>query len=396
MVSDELPSRSRDGTRGWLQRGELPYPLRGDRDHLPEFVFAGVETRKEVKEAAEDFFGRVADHHLAEERRLAYVAITRTKHEVGLFGSWWATQVRPRTPSVFIRELENAGLTAPVSPAPDHEENPREQSADELLWPGDPLGERRGVVEQVAGDVLAQVARMPEGIDQAQKQALDDAIAHHNAPRRPVHPAVPFRLAASSLAGLLKESEAVMARRVRPTPRTVMGQAKAGTLFHEWVEAHYRELGVMLLAPDVDVDADSEGESVSDLESWREGFLASDFAQRTPLAIEREIHLPVAGRVVVCKIDAVFETDTGVDIIDWKTGRPPANADEEQARSLQLSLYRLAWSAWSGLPVEQITAGWWFSQTREVVRPERLMSFDELEKALIEAIGIYGADDKNS
>lgn len=396
MVSDELPSKSRDGTRGWLQRGELPYPLRGDRDHLPEFVFAGVETRKDVKEAAEAFFGRVADHHLAEERRLAYVAITRTKHEVGLFGSWWATQIRPRTPSVFIRELESAGLTAPVSPAPENEENPREQSTDELLWPGDPLGERRGVVEQVAGDVLAQVARMPEGIHQAQKQALDDALALHNSPARVTQPAIPFRLAASSLDGLLRDSEAVMATRVRPTPRTVMSQAKAGTLFHEWVEAHYRELGVMLLSPDVDVDVDPEGDGVADLESWREGFLASDFAQKTPLAIEREIHLPVAGRVIVCKIDAVFDTDTGVDIVDWKTGRPPANADEEQTRSLQLSLYRLAWSAWSGLPVEHITAGWWFSQTREVVRPERLMSFDELEKALIDAIGVYGASDINS
>jgi DNA helicase II / ATP-dependent DNA helicase PcrA len=363
---------------------------------LPQFVFAGCETRKEVKDQAEDFFGRVSDHQLAEERRLAYVAITRTKHEVGLFGSWWATQVRPRTPSVFIRELENAGLTTPVPTAPEHDDNPREHSADDVLWPGDPLGERRGVVERAAAGVLAQAARMPEGIDQAQREALDDAISAYNAPARPPKPAIPVRLAASSVGGILSDPDAVMAGRRRPTPRIVMGVERAGTVFHEWVETHYRELGVMVLAADVDVDSDPESDVVPDLESWREGFLASEFAQKTPLAIEREIHLPVAGRVIVCKIDAVFETETGVDIIDWKTGRPPATAQEEQARSLQLSLYRLAWSAWSGMPIEQITAGWWFSQTRELVRPKSLLTSGELEVALTAAIASYQADATNS
>lgn len=396
MVSDELPSRSRDGTRGWLQRGELPYPLRGDRDHLPEFVFAGCETRKEVKDQAEEFFSRVGDHHLAEERRLAYVAVTRTKHEVGLFGSWWATQIRPRTPSVFIRELENAGLTTPVPPAPQHDENPREQAADDVMWPGDPLGERRGVVERAATNVLAQVQRMPDGISQAERHALDEAITAYNTPTKPAKPAIPVRLAASSLGGILGDPEAIMAARRRPTPRQVMGAERAGTVFHEWVENHYRELGVMLLSADVDVDSDTEFEAVTDLELWREGFLASEFAQKTPLAIEREIHLPIAGHVIVCKIDAVFETETGVDIIDWKTGRPPATADEEKVRSLQLSLYRLAWSAWSSMPLEQITTGWWFSQTRELVRPKSLLSVEELEAALTKAVASYQADDTNS
>jgi DNA helicase II / ATP-dependent DNA helicase PcrA len=396
MVTDELPSKPRDGTRGWLQRGELPYPLRGDRDHLPEFTFSGLDTRKEVKEAALDFFERVADHHLQEERRLAYVAITRTKLEVGLFGSWWATQLRPRTPSVFLRELENAGLVDRLPAASEYDDNPREAAADDVLWPGDPLGDRRHVVEHAATQVLSHASRMPEGIDKSVRQALDDAIAAQTAPARPAKPPIPLRLAASSLGGILTGPEEVMARRVRPTPRLVMGAERAGTLFHEWVETHYRELGVMVLTGDVDVDAWSESEEVPDAESWRDGFLASDFAHRTPLAIEREIHLPVAGRVIVCKIDAVFETESGVDIIDWKTGRPPANAQEEQARSLQLSLYRLAWSAWSGMPVDQITAGWWFSQTRELVRPSRLMSSKELEEALTGAIGRYEVPDTNS
>ncbi len=396
MVTDELPSKSRDGKKGWLQRGELPYPLRGDREHLPEFTFGGAETRKEVKDAAEEFFSRVADYHLAEERRLAYVAITRTKQEVGLFGSFWATQLRPRTPSVFIRELDKSGLIAPVPQASEFDENPRENAVDDVLWPGDPLGERRPAVEHAAAQLLPHVARAPHGIDESFRQALDEAITAQHAPPRAAKPAIPFRLAASSLEGIVKDSDTVMARRMRPVPRQVMGAERAGTLFHEWVETHYRERGVTLLAGDVDIDGEPEANTMSDEASWREGFLASDFAHQTPLAIEREIHLPIARRVVVCKIDAVFETDTGVDIIDWKTGRPPANAEEERARSLQLSLYRLAWSAWSGMPLEQITAGWWFSATRELVRPATLLTMDELEAVLTDAFGAYEAGDTKS
>ena len=396
MVTDELPSKPRDGTKGWLQRGELPYPLRGDRNHLPEFVFDGLETRKDVKDVAEEFFGNISDHLLAEERRLAYVAVTRTQREVGLFGSWWATQTRPRSPSVFIRELDNAGLTPPLPASSEFEENPREMAADDVLWPGDPLGDRRASVEHAAAEVLAHAARMPEGIDQSQRDALDRAIAAYQAPGQPAPPPLPLRLAASSVESVLRDPQAVMASRLRPTPRQVMGAERAGTLFHEWVETHYRELGVMFLGGDVDADSEQEADGPSDLESWREGFLASEFAQKTPLAIEREIHLPIAGRVIVCKIDAVFETDTGVDIVDWKTGRPPANAEEEQARSLQLSLYRLAWSAWSQMAVENITAGWWFSKTRELIRPTHLMSVDELEAALYAAIASYESADTNS
>jgi DNA helicase-2/ATP-dependent DNA helicase PcrA len=393
MVTEELPSTSRDGTRGWLQRGELPYPLRGDRDHLPEFRFSGCQTRKEVKEAAQEFFGDVASHHLAEERRLAYVAITRTKHDVGLFGSFWATQRRPRTPSVFIRELENAGLVATLPTSPQHDENPREAGVDDVLWPGDPLGDRRQVVDAVASEVLVRMAQMPEGIDESTRQALDDAIRLHNTPHKSLRPPLPFRLAASGVEGIVRDPVAVMASRMRPTPRTVRGPERSGTLFHEWVETHYRERGVMFLGGDVDADGEPTLDQVEDLEAWRKGFLASEFATRTPLAIEREIHLPVAGHVIICKIDAVFETETGIDIIDWKTGRPPKNADEEQSRSLQLSLYRWAWSAWSGTPAEQITAGWWFSTTRELVRPTTLLAFDELQALLTGAISAYEDED---
>jgi DNA helicase-2/ATP-dependent DNA helicase PcrA len=40
-------------------------------------------------------------------------------------------------------------------------------------------------------------------------------------------------------------------------------------------------------------------------------------------------------------------------IVDWKTGRMPRPAQLRE-RSLQLSLYRLAWHERTGLPLERI------------------------------------------
>ncbi len=394
MVDQELPSTSREGTKGWLTRGELPYPLRGDRDHLPHFSWQQAGTRKEVKDLADEFSSEVAHWQLTEERRLVYVAVTRAKSDVGLFGSWWATQKRPRKPSVFLADLEQAGLIEALPKNSQYDDNPVGEESDSTLWPADPLGERRESVSEAARVVREALAAMPEAMAPDGAAALDAAIAREKTAGAGETPALPFRLAASSLQAILHQPDAVMEARQRPTPRRVFGQERRGTAFHEWVEKHFQDAGHLVLAGDWGLDDDGDLPESVDMESWREAFLASDFAHRSPVAIEREIHLPLAGHVIVCKIDAVFATESGVDIIDWKTGRPPANADEEKARSLQLSLYRLAWSEWTGLEPEKITAGWWFSQTGQIQRPTSLLGRAELEDALADATRRYGDESK--
>lgn len=399
LVADELPSKSRDGSMGWLKRGELPYPLRGDREHLPRFAFDRVESRKELVDSAKEFFHDVAHTQLREERRLMYVAVTRAKRDVGLFGSWWASQKTPRAPSIFVAELADAGLLPPPPEASGYETNPGDGAAEDTFWPGDPLEGRREVVTQSAGAVLDELPTMPQGLDPTHRDALDEVLARlrHSSPA--VRPAIPFRLAASSIGALIADASLMMDRRARPLPRVSKGAERAGTDFHAWVEDHYRASDHLLTGGDSDLDGETGVgvmEDLEDLEVWRDAFLASPFATTTPRAIEREIHLPIAGHVVVCKIDAVFDTPTGVDIIDWKTGRPPANAEQERVRSLQLSLYRLAWAAWTGDAPETITAGWWFSRTAEVVRPSTLLSFDELEGTLLEVFRDYESSRTNS
>ena len=83
LVEEELPSKPRE-VRAWLNRGELPYVFRGDRDSLPHFAWQGATTRKEAMDSQEAFAQEVREHQLAEERRLMYVAVTRAKHRLAL------------------------------------------------------------------------------------------------------------------------------------------------------------------------------------------------------------------------------------------------------------------------------------------------------------------------
>ena len=82
LVSDELPARPLEGYRGWLAFGQFPWPERGDADQLPEFAWNTATTRKELLDLQKDFEERVRERSVAEERRLAYVAVTRARHEL--------------------------------------------------------------------------------------------------------------------------------------------------------------------------------------------------------------------------------------------------------------------------------------------------------------------------
>ena len=58
--------------------------------------------------------------------------------------------------------------------------------------------------------------------------------------------------------------------------------------------------------------------------------------------------------IAICKLDAVYRRGDRVEIVDWKTGRPPRTAAEREERLAQLRLYRRAYQARSGVPAELI------------------------------------------
>lgn len=385
VVEGELPSSPRD-SRGWLSRGELPYDFRGDRDSLPVFGWRQATTRKEAKDAFAQFVEDVADHRGAEERRLMYVALTRAKHRVLLSGSFWASTAKPRGPSTFLRELESEGLCAELPLAPMNDAPPERTVPVGEPWPRDPLGSRRPVLEAAATAVRTAMASDAPG--EPSPDVARAGLALQADVSRAPEVILPTRIAASALERLLVDPEAYRDSLVRPLPHKPHSAAVRGTLFHRWVEQRLGSTVPAGLFEPVD-DGEVSEDSLT-IEQWQERFEDSEFAGVTPIAVEAELHLPLAGRVIVCKIDAVFPGANGPRIIDWKTGKAPVSPEELAAKSIQLSVYRIAWAQWTGTDISTIDAAWWFARDNAVVPAPRLLDQEELEGLIAAALAKIG------
>ncbi len=400
VVADELPSKPLGGTTGWLSLGVLPYPLRGDADELPHFDWRGAETRKELVERRDDFTAAVGAHLEKEERRLAYVAVTRARHRLLLTGSFWSRQTKPRGPSPFLLPLLERGILSPAPPeAPENETNPLVvDDGDEAWWPGDPFGSDPTTSRRVR--VLRGADRV-RAADAGRGSVWDDDITLLLAERaeresRAGRVRIPARVPASAVKDFVTEPEATAQRLRRPLPQRPYRATRLGTVFHRWVEQTYglatAAEAIDGLTLDLDALEEGGGEAVERerLEQLQQTFAASPWAHRTPLDVERELHLVMEGRILVCKIDAVYAVEGApdrVEIVDWKTGRAPRDADDRRAKELQLALYRLAYARWRGLPLDDVDAVFYFVADDEVLRPTALPDEAELRRLWRASIG---------
>ena len=103
----------------------------------------------------------------------------------------------------------------------------------------------------------------------------------------------------------------------------------------------------------------------------------------TPLALEVPVSLALEGAFLSGVIDAVYPNPSGegIWIVDWKTGRVPSG--EELARkSLQLSVYRLAWHQKTGLPLNQIETKFHYVQAERTIDITRHPSEAQLSRML--------------
>ncbi|NQX12831.1 UvrD-helicase domain-containing protein [Microbacteriaceae bacterium VKM Ac-2855] len=387
LVEGESPSRPKEGSNGWLRFGGMPFAFRGDAAEVPDLRWRTLDTQKDFVDEKERFAAELLVRHIAEERRLAYVAVTRARHHLLLSGSWWAGQTKPRGPGLFLRDLESAGVigTLPVEPA--DAENPLQDDARTFRWPHDPLGERGPRVRRAA----ELVRSAPPSLEGPLGAELALLLAEREARLRAAEYVVlPARVPASRFKDIVSEPATVAAQLRRPMPERPYRQTRLGTMFHSWVENRY---GIRGAAEAVDVfpdEIDGFDESRIDDDGMRAlmaTFERSEWAGRRPDAVEIEIHLELAGHIVVCKLDAVYETAGGYQIVDWKTGRAPKDARDLELKQFQLALYRLAFAQWRGIPVESIDAVFYFVADDLVVRPERFYSERELSDALSSATG---------
>jgi ATP-dependent DNA helicase UvrD/PcrA len=405
-----FPARPVASTR-WTENPRLlPFGLRGDAGDLPALADLSAPSLAAFTQAC-------TARELAEERRLAYVAVTRAGYWVACTGYWWGDGVSPLGPSVFLNEVRaaceaGAGMVARWMPPPGEDAtNPLLTDPVPLPWPPSPAGPRHAAVAEAAALVERARARLttaPEpgagtaagglaGGDQlmAAAWAADTGLLlAEREERRADLSAVtlPGRLTVSALVTMAADP-AELAREIRrPMPRPPAPQARRGSAFHRWLEERF---GQQRLLDPADLlgaaDELADDGDASDLASLRAHFEAGEWGSRWPVEVEVPFEMLVAGRSVRGRIDAVFAdaADGRYDLVDWKTGAPPEAAHDRHAAAVQLAAYRLAWAGLAGVPVEQVRAAFYYVRHDLTLRPEDLLDEAGLT-ALIDSIPLRG------
>ncbi|MEU0873978.1 ATP-dependent helicase [Nocardia brasiliensis] len=178
VVRGVFPSGTASGT--WLGAlAELPTTLRGDRrqddagEGVPVLDLADLYDRADLEQAIKAHKEALERRRIDEERRLFYVALTRTERVLLVSSHHWAeTGSSPKGPSDFLLELKHASEAAD-SPAngvvdvarwdepPEHDAvNPFTDNPATAEWPRDPLGHRRDPIEQGAALVRAALEEL--------------------------------------------------------------------------------------------------------------------------------------------------------------------------------------------------------------------------------------------
>ena len=388
----DRPAAGKSGYRdgGWMSGlATLPWPLRRDAAGLPDWRWRGSADGTEWEARKEDFRLAAGAYRVEEERRLFYVAVTRAFFSVILTGAWWDAGVTPFEPSLYVSELADDGIVSREGWEVRPETNPSAEALPLAApWPPDATDAQRrirdlaaevaevvsaGVVSSgVSGDVEA----LPHGREIA--AMLADQAARSG---RASTVTLPAHLSATELVSLARDADAFARDLRRPIPAEPTQALARGSAFHGWVEAHY---GAVSLWDDEDGD-----ESGGEIGALRDAFLASPWAARMPLATEARVEVPLGAWTLRSQIDAVFPAGGGLDrvtVVDWKTGAPPKDPAERAAREIQLATYRLAWSRWKGIPVEDVDAVFFYASTGQTVAPERMLGEEEIV-ALVLAAG---------
>lgn len=406
-----FPSPPQNATRWTANPRVLPFMLRGDRADLP--ALPGLD-----KDDLAAFDQACGERDLREERRLAYVAVTRASSLLIATGYWWGASGRPLGPSPFLEEVRDVCLAGAGSiavwadPPEEGAANPLLARDDEARWPVAP-GERgrTDLSARERYEAVVEAARMvddamhgrdlhwagDEGLTAADRgrmtawaRDVELLLAERDRGRGGdgLLVELPPNLSVSSLVSLARDPAALARQIRRPMPRPPAPYARRGTAFHAWLESRWGQQ--RLLDPDELPGAADEGAADdSFLASLRERFEESEWAAREPVDIEVPFETVIGDRLVRGRMDAVFRARSGdgaeaYEVVDWKTGSPPSG-DEARHASVQLAAYRLAWAALAGVPVERVSAAFHYVAANVTVRPADLLDAEGLA-ALLESV----------
>jgi DNA helicase-2/ATP-dependent DNA helicase PcrA len=330
-----------------------------------------------------------------DERRLAYVAVTRAQQKVIASGSWWGpTQSKLRGPSEFLTQLHEGATNPNVwTDTPEAEAtNPLLAEVKYVSWPAQIEPAKRLQIQQDAELVKSAATKLHDeskltneeiALVESWQQDIDALVlqaSQYESVERLVR--LPTSLSASQLISLNSDEETFLKSLVRPMPRQPSSTADRGTAFHSWVETFYgpRTLindEILLGAMDDEIYTDEQ------LQALKTAFESGQFSNRTPESLELQFALVLGGRTLRGRMDALFPgtlddpnaTDSWL-VVDWKTGKPGS------ANDLQLSIYRQAAAMTLGVNPEQVQAVFYYVADQVVTTPTSLLSLDELAELI--------------
>lgn len=389
LAEGVFPGINKGESDNWLKNEKhIPFALRGDARELPEFSFHGITKNSEASKAIEAFGKRCNEEmRMREEMRLAYVAVTRAKSHLLCTTSWWRDGTKPVDPSAIFLMIANVAqqlggiLISEASAPEDDAENPATQNPLRAQWPRDPLGNRRQAFDAAIDLVNAAPHHT---LDQSTSAEINSWILDaqalineaHKATVETIKVALPPRLSTSTLVALHKDPQELALNIRRPMPRGQDQYSRRGTAFHLWVERQFSDAATLFGDEYLDyldpLDEDSK------LEDLKKAWLASEFAHRTPARVEVPFETTIGGVLIRGRIDAVYATADGFEVVDWKTGSTKLDA----SAAVQLAMYRLAWAKLSGVDMSKISAAFHYVPTSITDRPADLLD----EAALIALI----------
>lgn len=382
-----FPSKKASPT--WLTDcSQLPNRLRGDRLALP-----GLADHSPT--AYEHFKADGASLREYEERQLAYVALTRARSRLVATAHWWGpSQKRSRGPSQFLldlhRDLPGDAIRNWQPPPADSAANPALTALVGAQTDAEPANE--AVVDLRNAELMGDGCQL----DDQERALVAEWDAHLAAcllgsggesgsePSPVSGPDAEWTT--STALSLVRDPSRHAIELRRPMPARPSSAARDGVAFHAWIEDYYGQ-GTIFDAGEMDepLAVALVGTRSRDFERLRRGFLSLEYADRVPTATEVPFTVIIGGRVISGRIDAVFATANGWEVVDWKTGAVGA------ADPMQLAIYRLAWARVIDTELGNVTGAFAYVGFGRVVRFAELPDADALARRLGEAAAESGA-----
>lgn len=394
LAEGTFPGVNQSDPDNWLKNEKhVPFALRGDKEELPVFSLAGITKNSEAAKVIKAFGASCVENiKMREEMRLAYVAVTRAKSHLLCTTSWWRDGARSVAPSEIFNIIAGTasamgGMMISDAVAPlSGEKNPTQENPLTATWPFDPLGNRRDAFDAAIDLVNRTDAHaLTENGDAEITAWIHDAQAliteQHQRVSGSIQVLLPPRLSTSTLVALYEDPQALALTIRRPMPRGQDQYSRRGTAFHLWVERQFSDAATLF--GDEYLDYLDPLDDDSKLEDLKKAWLSSEFANRTPARVEVPFETTIAGVLIRGRIDAVYATENGYEVVDWKTGSKKLG----ESAAVQLAMYRLAWAKLTNTDISKVSAAFHYVPTSVTDRPADLLD----EAALISLIQSVGA-----